>query len=56
MEAWNKPGDVADEKLTLLNNLTVVSKVFPHINTEEVLAVPDPPTNNTEFCWNAVLE
>jgi|JI61114C2RNA_FD_contig_31_1849657_length_472_multi_2_in_0_out_0_1 hypothetical protein len=56
MEAWNKPGEVAEEKLTLLNNLTVVSKVFPHINTEEVFAVPDPPTSNTAFCWKAVLE
>ncbi len=34
----------------------VVSKVFPHIKTDDVLAVPEPPTNNTPFCWKAVLE
>lgn len=56
MEAWKRPGDVAEEKLTLLKSFTVVSKVFPHINTEDVLAVPEPPTNKTPFCWKAVLE
>lgn len=57
IEAWNKPGEVADEKLTLLNNFyPFSSNEFPHIKTDEVLAVPEPPTSKTAFCWKAVVE
>ena len=39
-----------------MKSFTVVSKIFPHIKADDVLAVPEPPTSNTPFCWKAVLE
>ncbi len=47
---------MADEKLIRLNNWTAESNLDAHINTDDVLAVPDPPINKTPFCTNEVDE
>jgi len=46
---------VAEEKLILLNNIFSLSNLFANIKTDEVFAVPDPPTNNTALLQRAVL-
>ena len=56
IDAWNNPGDVADEKLILLKSWTVISNFWDHINTDDVLAVPEPPIKRTPFCTKAVDE
>jgi hypothetical protein len=42
-------GVVAEEKLTLLKSIFSLSNLSAYINTDEVLAVPDPPTNTTHY-------
>lgn len=39
-----------------MKSLTFASNLVDHIKTEEVLAVPDVPNNNTPFWINTVLE
>lgn len=47
---------MAEEKLIRLKSWTCGSNFWAHISTEDVLAVPDPPINNTPFWVKAVLE
>ena len=45
-------GVVAEEKLVLLNNIVSLSNFSLYIKTDEVLAVPLPPTNKAAFTHN----
>jgi hypothetical protein len=47
-------GVVAEEKLTLLKSIFSLSNFSAYINTDEVLAVPDPPTNTTVY-WSKLI-
>ena len=38
-----------------MNNIFSLSNLFANINTDEVLAVPEPPTNKTALLQRAVL-
>ena len=56
IEAWKRPGEVAEEKFILLKSWTVESNLDDHIKTDEVFAVPDPPINKTPFWTKDVDE